>query len=193
MALNHWPQSGVITEEVALRFGRRMLVSNIVATALTAAALLISGLFGWKHWGWGVAAGMLYSNAFEYVYHRYLLHRPGGRMTAPHAEHHNSFGRAEEALHVTFSCSPTSIVLLLVIHSLPFAYLDRVWHAGIGAGLIIGFTVYFILFEGLHWQIHVGWLPRSLRFMRNHHYGHHRRGAGGYNVFLPLFDALFRT
>ncbi len=182
-----------LSESQAIALGRRMLTRNIAAALITCAVLLVTGLFGWKHWFWGALIGALYANGFEYFYHCVILHQTRGKLYSNHQDHHRSFGKADEALHVSFGCSAGAIVALLVINAVPVFFVERFTNANAGAGALIAFTIYFILFEEFHWRIHMGGLPKIFQFMRRHHYAHHTNKRGAYNVFLPLFDEMFRT
>ena len=90
--------------------------------------------------------------------------------------------------------SPLNIVLLFVINGVPaflIASLMGLW--GILCGVLIGWTVYVIVTEEIHWRIHRnGWLPAGLRFARAYHMSHHGIPNSRYNVFLPAFDFLPR-
>lgn len=57
---------------------------------------------------------------------------------------------------------------------------------------LVGFTVYFISVEEIHWRIHLGgWLPPGLRRGREYHLAHHDIPDARFNVFLPIFDLVF--
>jgi hypothetical protein len=142
---------------------------------------------------YGVVAGILYANVFEYVLHRYPLHWGSGFLAGRHALHHNSEGTPEEALYVNFATSPWIVVLLLAANALPVFALERVVHPGLAPGMLAGFTVYYILYEEIHWRMHLGgWLPGWLQTARRHHMLHHGGFEGRYNVFLPLCDWIFQ-
>ena len=82
------------------------------------------------------------------------------------------------------SCSSSMERLPLLI--------DLVLGLGITPGIFIGWTVYLVTTEEIHWRIHMdGWLPPGLRFARAYHLQHHDVPNSRYNVFLPLFDSLF--
>ena len=182
----------VLTEEQAMAAGRRVHRTLLVTALVTGVVLLGSGLFAWRHWLLGLFLGLLYSNVFEYLYHRLLLHNESGPFSERHQIHHESWGRADEALHVNFGSSPVGVVPLLVVNSLPFALLDFLG-AGIGGGVVIAFVAYYVAYEEIHWRIHLGGLPRRLEWMRRYHFAHHRGSTGRYNVFLPICDKLFGT
>ena len=141
----------------------------------------------------GLIAGLIWGDAFEYVYHRWLLHRPRSPLGIEHHEHHAQIGTAEEAEHVALISSPLNIVLLFVINGVPaFLLASLTGHWGILSGVFMGWAVYLIAAEEVHWRIHMnGWLPPGLRFARAYHMSHHDIPNSRYNVFLPLFDLLF--
>ena len=144
-------------------------------------------------WFFGLIAGLIWGNAFEYLYHRWLLHRSGSPLGAGHREHHAQIGTSEQAEHVALISSPVNIVLLFVINGVPaFLITSLIGLRGILPGVFIGWAVYLIATEEIHWRIHMnGWLPPGLRFARAYHMSHHARPNSRYNVFLPLFDLLF--
>jgi fatty acid hydroxylase family protein len=139
----------------------------------------------------GILAGLIYANAFEYVLHRFVLHRGEGFLDQRHALHHDSAGAPEEARYVNFARSPWVVVLVFVLNAIPVVSLEYFLRAGIATGIFVGFTIYFIAYEEIHWRIHFGRLPRWMSFARSHHMLHHGGFAGRYNVFLPLFDWIF--
>ncbi len=142
----------------------------------------------------GVLIGVIWANAFEYVYHRYILHRPHSSFARRHGEHHRASGTNDEADHVNFGGSPWWIVLLIVTNGLPVVLLDIRYRLGVTAGILIAFSLYFVLVEEIHWRIHLGgWLPPGIEGARVYHMTHHNRPAGRYNVFFPLFDWICGT
>ncbi len=142
----------------------------------------------------GLAIGLVWGNAFEYAYHRYLLHLPGSFLARRHSEHHLATASGDVVEHVTFSSSPLWIVLLFVVNGGPAIALDLFCGFGIAVGILIAFSIYLVALEEIHWRIHLdGWLPPGLRSAREYHLAHHDRPDGRFNVFLPLFDWLFCT
>ena len=185
--------------EVALRHGRDKKRKNAIAALLCGAvpAVLLSFYSGsvarWELWISGLLVGLVWGNAFEYVYHRWLLHRPRSPLGNGHHKHHSQIGTPEEAEHVALISSPLNILLLYAINGVPtFLVASRMGLSGILSGVFIGWTVYLIVTEEIHWRIHVnGWLPPGLGFARAYHMNHHDVPNSRYNVFLPLFDLLF--
>src|SRR5207245_6501037 len=88
--------------------------------------------------------------------------------------------------------SPAHIAILFASNGVIVALVDFLLGLGITPGIFVGWTVYLITAEEIHWRIHMqGWLPPGLRFARTYHMGHHDIPNRRYNVFLPLFDLLF--
>ncbi len=142
----------------------------------------------------GFLAGLVWANGFEYIYHRFILHLPGGFLARRHLEHHRATGTPEEADHLTFGESPSWIVLLFIVNALPALGLDRLLHLGIAPGMFLAFSTYFVAVEEIHWRIHLRErLPRWLEPARTFHLAHHDTPVGRYNVFFPLFDWLLGT
>jgi hypothetical protein len=138
----------------------------------------------------GLSIGLIWGNAFEYVYHRWLLHAPGSAHAAGHREHHAQIGTPEQAEYVALISSPLNVVLLFVVNGVSaFLLTSLIGLRGVLPGLFIGWAVYLIVTEEIHWRIHMdGWLPPGLVFARAYHMSHHARPNSRYNVFLPLFD-----
>jgi hypothetical protein len=85
-------------------------------------------------------------------------------------------------LHIAILFASNGSVVLLI---------DLLLGLGIAPGIFIGWSVYLITAEEIHWRIHMdGWLPPGLRFTRAYHMAHHDIPNTRYNVFLPLFDLL---
>jgi Fatty acid hydroxylase superfamily len=184
--------------------GRAVKCRNAATAMLVGSALIIfarrtvepSSTHSWEsalfRMGLGFSVGLIYANAFEYVLHRFLLHKGEGFLDRRHALHHDSAGAPEEARYVNFARLPLVVVLVFVLNAIPVVALEYFSRAGIAAGIFLGFTIYFIAYEEIHWRIHFGPLPRWMNFARRHHILHHGGFPGRYNVFLPLFDWIFQ-
>ncbi len=185
--------------EIAVQHGRDKKRKNAIAAFLCGVvlAVLLSFYSGsapsWELWLLGFIAGLIWGDAFEYVYHRWLLHRPRSPLGTGHHRHHAQIGTPEQAEHVALITSPLNILLLFVINGVPaFLVASRVGLLGILSGVFMGWAVYLIVTEEVHWRIHMnGWLPPGLRFARAYHMSHHDIPNSRYNVFWPLFDLLF--
>jgi len=135
--------------------------------------------------------GLLWGNAFEYAYHRWLLHRPRSPLGKGHLQHHAHVGTPEEPEHVSLGKSPLHIALLFASNGTVVILIDFLLGLWIAPGIFVGWTFYLVTAEEIHWRIHMnGWLPPGLRFARAYHMAHHDIPNTRYNVFLPLFDLL---
>ncbi|HKU19581.1 MAG TPA: sterol desaturase family protein [Terriglobales bacterium] len=145
-------------------------------------------------WLIGLGIGLVWANAFEYFYHRYLLHHTRGALGKGHILHHITSGKENEVEHLTFGESPLYVMLLFSTNGSPVILADLLWGFALAPGILLGFTAYFIAVEEIHWRIHLGgWLPPLLRAARPYHLDHHDIPEGRYNVFCPFFDLLLGT
>lgn len=170
-------------------------VTAVICGMIPAVLLSLHSSLTWGRWISGLIIGLIWGNGFEYVYHRWLLHRPRTPLGSAHHNHHARIGTPDEAEYVALITSPLNIVLLFVINGVP-AYLIGVLFGLQAAlsGVFIGWTLYLIICEEFHWRIHMnGSLPPGLELARAYHMSHHDIPTSRYNVFLPLFDLLFRS
>jgi Fatty acid hydroxylase superfamily len=150
----------------------------------------------WRHaplhrWLLGLAIGLIWANAFEYFYHRYLLHWPKSSFGKGHLLHHLTTGGPEEPEHVTFGNSPIWVAMLFAVNGIPTVLADAWLRVGLAPGILTGFSLYLIAVEEIHWRIHLGgWLPPGLGWAREYHMAHHDIPEGRFNVFFPIFDFL---
>ncbi len=183
-------------KSAALAYGRGLKRKNAI-TALLCGALPGFVLSRFVHatahrWELGIAIGLLWGNAFEYFYHRFLLHWPKSSFGKGHLMHHLTTGAPEEAEHVTFGSSPLWVAFLFWSNGIPTAIADLVFHWGVAPGILTGYSLYLIIVEEIHWRIHLGgWLPPGLHWAREYHMAHHDIPDGRYNVFFPIFDGIF--
>ena len=182
--------------EIAFRHGQAKKRDNAIVAALsgTLPGVILTFYFpsNWERWLLGLVIGLLWGNAFEYAYHRWLLHRPRSPLGKGHLEHHAHVGTPEEPEHVSLGKSPLHIAVLFASNGIVVILVDFLLGLRITPGIFVGWTVYLITAEEIHWRIHMnGWLPPGLRFARAYHMAHHDIPNTRYNVFLPLFDLLF--
>ena len=158
-------------------------------------AILLYTAFPAHSWNLlGFCCGFLWANYFEYAYHRYLLHLPGTSLARKHLEHHMSVGALNEAENVNLGSAPIWVALLFAINGVPVILADLLLGFRSAPAVLVAFTVYFILTEELHWRIHLGKpLPLLLNKARNYHLSHHTRPNTRFDIFLPLWDLVFRT
>lgn len=186
--------SAAIARDPIIRHAQAKKRNNALAALLCgivpAAALAFHASLRWDHCLVGLTVGLIWGNAFEYAYHRFLLHRPRNPLGSAHQQHHARIGTPDQAEYVALITSPLNIVLLFLVNgfpallvALPFGLRDVL------GGVFIGWAVYLILCEEIHWRIHMnGWLPPGLQFARAYHMTHHDVPNSRYNVFFPLFD-----
>ncbi|MGH7149361.1 MAG: fatty acid hydroxylase [Planctomycetota bacterium] len=153
------------------------------------------------------AAVFAYSSFFEWALHRFLMHRPL-LIRYPYRTHalthHRIFradasfvlSRPEDVHEIRFAV--WNAPLLIGLHIPPL------WLLGHWTGLpvlvpgLAAMSVYYGLYESLHYFMHA---PKGrriegtavFRWLRAHHWGHHRRHDRNLNVVFPLADLLFRT
>jgi len=183
---------------LAYSYGQKKKRNNAIVALLSG---VVPGIFlaiyfplKWYLWLCGLLIGLVWANAFEYTYHRWLLHRPHCPLAKGHLQHHASLGTPEEPEHVSLGKSPPHIALLFVSNGIIAITVDSLLHLWITSGIFIGWTIYLITAEEIHWRIHMnGWLPPGLRFARAYHMAHHDVPNRRYNVFLPVFDFFCST
>src|SRR5438067_10502525 len=194
-----WPMNTAETRASALTAAKMRKLQNALTAMLCGAipATVLGTLFHTSliHWLAGFVVGLVWANAFEYFYHRYLLHLPHNYLGKLHQLHHASIGTPQELEHLNLGGTPPLVLAAFVLNGMGITFLAEVLlKLRIIPGIFIAFTVYVIAIEEVHWRIHVGgWLPSWLHFGREHHLIHHDRPDGRYNVFLPLFDWLLGT
>lgn len=177
----------------AFAYGRAKKRNNAIVALLAGGlpGIILSSYFptAWSRWLTGLFIGLIWANGFEYAYHRWLLHKPRSKFAAGHRIHHSTLGEPEEPEHVTLGSSPLNIAVLFASNGVLLYAVDWLLKLRITSGVVLGWTVYLILAEEIHWRIHMGdWLPPGLHFAREYHFRHHDTPNTRYNVFLPLFD-----
>ena len=178
----------------SIRLKRLNSLTAILFGGLPAVILGLAFPGGPERYLAGFVLGVLWANAFEYFYHRSLLHSTVGTLAQHHLEHHAATGNADEADHVNFGESPVWVALLFVINEVVVVAADLLLGFRIAPGMLVAFSVYFVLLEEIHWRVHLdGWLPPGLRSAKIYHLRHHGRPNARFNVFLPLFDWVCST
>lgn len=157
----------------------------------------------------GVTIGIVYASFFEWILHRYVMHRPIGRFTYPFRRHalvHHHVFKADHTYHLINEKDKETIPmawwngpLLIGLGLVPFllwGWLGNAW--GIPCGALLACSLYYGTYEYLHWCMH---LPRRRTVERSgiffrlngHHLLHHRYMHKNFNVVLPLADLLLGT
>ena len=118
--------------------------------------------------------------------------RPRSSFGKGHLDHHMHVGTPGEPEHVSLGRRPFHIALLFAGNGIVVIALDLILGFRVAPGIFVGWTVYLVAAEEIHWRIHMdAWLPPGLRFARAYHMSHHEIPNTRYNVFLPLCDFLF--
>src|SRR2546426_5131230 len=157
----------------------------------------------------GFVLCLVYSSFFEWALHRFLMHRPFGRLTYPferHALTHHRVFKADHTYHLIHEEDRHTIPmawwngpLLVTVSQIPFllaSVLSAKW--GIICGSVLACSAYYGAYEYLHWCMH---LPRQRNLERSgiffrlngHHLLHHRYMKKNFNVVLPLADLCLGT
>ena len=187
--------ASVTLDQIALQHGVTKKRDNAIVAALCGVipAIILFHYFPahWQRWVIGFLIGLLWGNAFEYTYHRWLLHGPRSAFGKGHLEHHGNVGTPEEPEHVSLGKSPPHVALLFALNGIPAILIDYGLGLHLVSGIFVGWAVYLITAEEIHWRIHMhGWLPPGLRLAIPYHMSHHDIPNRRFNVFLPLFDVL---
>lgn len=158
---------------------------------------------------------ILYSSLFEWVLHRYVMHKPFLKSTYAYKAHaivHHGKFKADSSYHanqenkylikMAWWNGPVLVVLATSLAIIPL-------YVGIGYGiwwpvitLAAVMSVYFLMYETFHWWMH---LPEdrkllTIRPMRwffvklnGHHLLHHKYPNKNFNVVFPFADLVLGT
>jgi len=186
------------TDRAALELGRAINIRNVIVATLCgcgpAAVLVYLRPPRPEMWLLGLVAGFIWANFFEYALHRWILHVPGSYAFEGHLLHHASIGMPSEPLYVNLGGKAIYVVLMFAGNGVPVIIADRLLHWGFAPGVLVSFSLYFILTEEIHWRFHMGgWLPSWLDRARARHMAHHDRPDRDYAIFWSLFDRVFGT
>ncbi len=157
----------------------------------------------------GFVAWTVFASFFEWVLHRYVMHRPVGKMTyafKAHAVVHHGTFKADHSYHLIDEADKETIPMawwnapvLIAIAMLPALGLAWVFgHWSFATGALAAMCAYYGFYEYTHWCMH---LPKSRRIERSgvffrlngHHLLHHRYMHKNFNVVLPLADLCLGT
>ncbi len=192
------PNLGLGERNASLSRGRATKRLNALTALLcggvSGALLEVAYPSSWHRFAIGFLVGLLWSNTFEYIYHRYVLHLGVGFFARQHLVHHTSVGKPNEAEHLTLGGTALGIVLLFIANGVPLVIVDRLLGLGVAPAMLMAFALYVIAYEEIHWRIHLGgWLPSFMGSSVRHHMQHHASPETRFNVFLPVFDRLLGT
>jgi hypothetical protein len=157
----------------------------------------------------GFLIATIYASFFEWILHKYFMHRPLGKLTYPferHALTHHRIFKADPSYHLMREADKHTIPMawwngpvLIAIGIIPFLLAARFagqW--GLLAGAVLACIGYYAAYEYAHWCMHLPrrrYVERSGIFFRlnGHHLLHHRYMHKNFNVVLPLADLCLGT
>jgi len=159
--------------------------------------------------GCGILSATVFASLFEWLLHKYMMHRPFGKFTYPferHARVHHRIFRADPSYHLRREEDKHTIPMawwngpaLIAVGILPFIaaawWSGHWWFLGGAAPVCVA---YYGIYEYLHWCMHLPkkrYIERSGIFFRlnGHHLLHHRYMNKNFNVVLPLADLCLGT
>jgi len=149
---------------------------------------------------------IIYGSFFEWYWHKYWMHEVRAPKEAfrGHAIVHHGLYKGDESFFIPVEEHPQHILLkpyalpVIVLAHLPIVFLIQRWIPHTAAGAIVATIGYFVIYEYMHWNMHVprkqfverfGWF----QFLRNHHHLHHKHPMKNFCVLLPLADACLGT
>src|SRR5437763_10372017 len=149
---------------MSLNGARRVRFWNAVTAAfcgvLPALVLIRAYPARWRLLLAGFLIGLVWSNGFEYAYHRWILHWPKGTLGKGHLLHHSTLGTPYEPEHVTFGSSPLAVAMILVVDGITVILLDRVFNLRLATGMPLRFAGCFLITAEAHCRIPLGaWRP----------------------------------
>lgn len=162
-----------------------------------------------------VVVSLVYASVFEWVYHRYWLHRPWlpPQMFTAHTLVHHQLCKHDDTFHVhdeeqeealTFQwwAGPVLVSIMLAPFLTAWALLGpRLAPAhplAITVTAASVFFAYYLAYEGFHFLMHkptIRGIEQSafFKFLERHHRMHHAHMGRNFNVVFPLADAMFGT
>ena len=157
----------------------------------------------------GITLGIVFASFFEWVLHKYIMHRPLGKFDYPfraHAVVHHQTFKADHTYHLVNEPDKKTIPMawwngpvLVLCCQMPFLIacliIGNYW---LLLGSFIAVACYYGAYEYMHWCMHLPKqrnVERSWIFYRlnGHHLLHHRYMHKNFNVVLPLADLLTGT
>jgi sterol desaturase/sphingolipid hydroxylase (fatty acid hydroxylase superfamily) len=194
---------------VGYSFRRHVLATHVLVAVVVAAACVslrdirASELLV-------VPAAFLFSNFFEYIFHRFVMHVRHGGPLAPvydrhnmhHAYFHSDSMRIDDSREMRVVMFPAWAFAAMVAVTSP-AYILTGLALGRNVGLLFLLTAvgYFLLYEWFHAAYHMVAHEKlsAIPFLRKGciaHREHHdpkRMTQGNFNITFPIFDRVFRT
>ena len=154
------------------------------------------------------AVYFLYGSYFEWFFHRYLFHSPKYwyRAFREHTLVHHQIYKGDNTYYADEHEHPEKVAMdwwalpAMVGFHLPFLWLiQRITGIPSMWGGAAAIATYYLLYESLHWVMHVPsavkflWRFRAFRYLDAHHKVHHKYMLSNLNVILPLADLTLGT
>ncbi len=157
----------------------------------------------------GFSLAVVHASFFEWLLHRFVMHRPLGSFVYAFRTHtltHHRIFKADHSYHLHDSRDAHTIPMawwngptLIVLMLLPF--IGAGWALGSSAvlwGALLANSAYYSVYETLHWCMHQPGersVERTGLFFRlnGHHLLHHRYMRKNFNVVLPIADLCLGT
>ena len=151
-------------------------------------------------------AWMLYGSFFEYYWHRFFMHKPRFPHQAfkGHTIVHHGLYKGEVDYFCREDRHPEHILLKpyafpgIVLMHVPIMLFINHFIPNTFIGAVTAMIAYFVVYEYLHFNMHVprgrfierfGWF----QFLRTHHRLHHTHYQKNFCVLLPLADLMCGT
>lgn len=145
---------------------------------------------------------ILYGSFFEWYWHKYWMHQPRPPKEAFHGHtivHHGiykgdeSFFLGEEDHPQHILLKPYALPAIIVAHLPIVLAIEFFLVRNVALGALIATILYFVVYEYMHWTMHVPggkWVERFrwFQFLRAHHKLHHRYHMKNFCVLFPLAD-----
>lgn len=148
----------------------------------------------------------VYVSFFEWVLHKYIMHT----LIWPypfqaHALTHHGLFRADRSYYLQREQDKPKVTFAwwngpgLFLLQAPLLFVA--WTIGGPAAVVggsIGLLLDYVLYEYLHWCMHIPgdrWVERTrvFQFLKAHHFLHHRYALHNLNVVMPLADWAMGT
>ncbi len=154
----------------------------------------------------GFICAFLYGSFFEWFLHKYLMHQPRwGYAFRAHALVHHGLFRTGPGYFLSDSSHLRKVrfawwnaPLIIVLHAPVIRSIEILIGANIMIGALTAIALYYVLYEYLHYCMHI---PKARRIEQTawflwldaHHHMHHKQFFRNLHVVLPLADLAFGT
>ncbi len=150
---------------------------------------------------------VVYGSFFEWYFHKFWMHYPRVPEEAfrGHTIVHHGLYKGDDSYFVPEGEHPEHILLkryalpaIVLVHLPILMLVEKYVAAHTAIGGTIAMTLYFVIYEYMHWNMHV---PRGhfverfqwFQFLRDHHHLHHRYFQKNFCVLFPLADLVCGT